>query len=142
MEDHNVTLLLALAEIVRDGALKEIGKSAVDAVIKRTFTLFKNKAPNSATAHSIEARQPIDEQQAYSELQSVIQDPEVIQSLAEVRSLIAQNQELQAKLDAELAKIRTRNIQVNRDRSQGYQFNEKVEAKFVGGSHYHGADPD
>jgi hypothetical protein len=60
----------------------------------------------------------------------------------EVRSLIAQNQALQAKLDAEVAKVRAKNLQVTRDRSQGYQFNEKVDAKFIGGTHYHGKDPD
>jgi hypothetical protein len=40
-----------------------------------------------------------------------------------------------------VAKIRVKNIQVNRSGSHGNsQFNEKVEAKFVGGIHYHGKD--
>jgi hypothetical protein len=32
------------------------------------------------------------------------------------------------------------NTQVNHNQAQGYQFNEKVEAKFIGGTHYHGSD--
>jgi hypothetical protein len=60
----------------------------------------------------------------------------VIKLAAEIRSLIAQNQSLQAKLDAKIKKIRAKNIQVNRDQSYrdrsygNIQVNDKVETEF------------
>jgi hypothetical protein len=60
----------------------------------------------------------------------------VIKLAAEIRSLIAQNQSLQAKLDAKVKKIRAKNIQVNRDQSYrdrsygNIQVNDKVETEF------------
>lgn len=60
----------------------------------------------------------------------------MIKLAAEIRSLIAQNQSLQAKLDAKVKKIRAKNIQVNRDQSYrdrsygNIQVNDKVETEF------------
>ncbi len=102
-----------------------------------------NKLPESPTVKAIESGQELDYDRLIIDVKAIEQDPEVIKLADEIRSLIAQNQSLQAKLDVEVAKIRTKNIQVNRDRSSGNSvFNEKVEAKFVGGTHYHGKDDD
>jgi hypothetical protein len=140
-----VTLLLGLAAIVGTGALTKVGENITDAAdpkIRELFGVVQRKLPHNKTAKALEAGQEVDYEQAVIDLEPIESDPEVRKLADEVRSLIAQNQALQAKLDAEVAKVREKNLQVNREKSQGYQFNEKVEAKFVGGTHYHGKDPD
>lgn len=138
--------LAKLAEIVGTGALTKVGENLLDAAsprVKELYGALLKKLPESPTARAIEAGQALDYDRLIIDVEAIEQDPEVIKLAAEIRSLIAQNQSLQAKLDAEVAKIGTKNIQINRDRSSGNSvFNEKVEAKFVGGTHYHGKDDD
>jgi hypothetical protein len=140
-----VTLLLGLAAIVGTGALTKVGENITDEAetkIRELFGVIQRKLPNSKTAKALEAGQELDYEQTVIDVEPIESDPEILKLADEIRSLIAQNQSLQAKLDAEVAKVRAKNLQVNRDRSQGYQFNEKVETKFIGGTHYHGKDPD
>ncbi|MFO0150650.1 MAG: hypothetical protein ACK525_17695, partial [Microcystis sp.] len=69
------------------------------------------------------------------DLEPVLADSEVTELLTEMRALMSGNQELAAKLAATEKQIR--NTQINKDQSQGYQFNKNVEAKFLGGNHNH-----
>jgi hypothetical protein len=144
-----VALIWGLAQIagpiVGTGILTKVGENLLDAAspkIRELYDVLLNKLPESPTTRAIKAGKELDYDRLIIDVEAIEQDPEVIKLAAEIRSLIAQNQELQAKLDAEVAKVRTKNIQVNRDRSQGYVFTEKVDAKFIGGNHYHGKDPD
>lgn len=124
-----ITLLLGLAAIVGTGALTKVGENTLDAVspkIQEFFGAIQSKLPGSKTAKSLEAGQELDYKQTIIDVEPIERDPEVIKLADEIRSLIAQNRELQAKLDAEVAKIRTKNIQVNRDRSHGNQFNAPI----------------
>ena len=141
---ETVTLLLSLAKIIGTGVLTRAAGNTFDSAspkIQEFFGVIQSKLPDSKTAKALKAGQELDHDQTVIDVEPIAQDPEVLELADEVRSLIAQNQALQAKLDAEVVKIRVKNIQVNRDRSSGNSvFNEKVEAKFVGGTHYHGKD--
>jgi hypothetical protein len=142
MEPITLTLLLG---IVGTGVLTKVGENITDELspkVRELFGVIQRKRPQTKTAEAIEAGQELDYEQTVIDVEPIESDPEVLKLADEIRSLIAQNQSLQAKLDAEVAKVRAKNLQVNRDRSQGYQFNEKVDAKFIGGTHYHGKDPD
>jgi hypothetical protein len=145
MEPVTSTLLITLAKIAGTGVLTRAAGNTFDAVspkIQEFFGVIQSKLPGSKTAKALAAGQELDDEQTVIDVEPIESDPEVIKLAAEVRSLIAQNTELQAKLDAEVAKVRAKNLQVNRDKSQGYVFTEKVESKFMGGTHYHGTDPD
>lgn len=140
-----VTLLWGLAQIVGTGVLTKVGENILDAAspkYRELTSTIQSRLPGTQTAKALESGQKLDYEQTVIDLKPIESDPEVLKLADEVRSLIAQDKELQAKLDAELEKVRAKNLQVNRDRSQGYQFNEKVDAKFIGGTHYHGIDPD
>ena len=140
-----VSLLWGLAQIVGTGSLTKLGENIFDEAspkVRELVGVIQRKLPQTKTAKALEAGQDLDYEQTVIDVEPIESDPEVVKLADEVRSLIAKNQELQAKLEAEVAKVRAKNLQVNRDRSQGYQFNDKVEAKFVGGMHYHGTDPD
>jgi len=144
-----VTLLLSLAGIVGTGALTKAGENITDEVspkIKELFGVIQRKRPQTKTAKALEAGQELDYEQTIIDVEPIESDPEVVKLAAEIRSLISQNQELQAKLDAEVAKIKAKNIQVNRDKSQGYQFNAEMKHSQIGGNHihhhYHGKEPD
>jgi hypothetical protein len=140
-----VALVWGLAQIVGTGALTKVGENILDAAAPKVRELvgtIQQKLPQSPTAKALNAGQELDYEQIIFDVKPIESDPEVLKLADEVRSLIAQNQALQAKLDAEVAKVRAKNLQVNRDKSQGYVFTEKVEAKFIGGNHYHGTDPD
>ena len=76
------------------------------------------------------------------DVDAIADDPDVVKLLEQVRSLLSSNQQLAAKVEETMAKSQQKNMQLNRDKSQGYQFTDKVEAKFIGGIHYHGHEPD
>jgi hypothetical protein len=144
-----VALVWGLAQIVGPivgtGALTKVGENLLDAAspkVRELYDVLLNKLPESPTTKAIKAGQELDYDRLIIDVKPIESDPEVLKLADEVRSLIAQNKELQAKLDAEVAKVRAKNLQVNREKSQGYVFTEKVEAKFIGGTHYHGTDPD
>ena len=121
-----ISLLLGLAAIVGTGAVNKVGENITDLVspkVRELFDLLRRKLPQSQTLQALAAGTDVDYNQAVIDLEPLVADPEVSELLAEVRSLVAQNRELQAKLDLAMAKIRsTKTIQVNRDRSQGNQF--------------------
>jgi hypothetical protein len=146
MEPVTSTLLVTLAKIAGTGVLTRAAGNTLDAVspkIVEFFGVIQSKLPGSKTAKALEAGQELDYEQTIIDVEPIESDPEVIKLAAEMRSLIAQNQELQAKLDAEVAKIKTKNSQVNQSGSHGnIQVNDKVESEFFGGVHYHGVKPD
>jgi hypothetical protein len=119
-----VELIWSLAQIagqtVGNGALAKIGENLLDATLPKVRELYDvllNKLPESPTTKAIKAGQELDYDQLVIDVQAIKQDPEVIKLAAEIRLLIAQNQELQAKLNAEIAKIRTQSTYVNRGKS-------------------------
>jgi hypothetical protein len=147
-----VALIWGLAQIagqtVGTGILTKVGENILDAAspkVRELYDVLLNKLPESPTTKAIRAGQELDYDRLITDVKWIESDPEVLKLADEIRSLIAQNKELQAKLDAEVAKVKVRakNLQVNRDRSHGnIQVNDKVEAKYFGGTHYHGKDPD
>jgi hypothetical protein len=147
MEPVTSTLLVTLAKIAGTGVLTRAAGNAFDAVspkIQEFFGAIQNKLPaDSPTAKALKAGQELDYDQVIIDVEPIEQDPEVIKLAAEIRSLIAQNQELQAKLNAEVAKIKPKNIQENQSGSHSnIQVNDKVETKYFAGIHYHGVKPD
>jgi hypothetical protein len=129
-----VELIWSLAQIagqtVGNGALAKIGENILDATLPKVRELYDvllNKLPESPTTKAIKAGQELDYDRLVIDVQAIEQDPEVIKLATEIRALIAQNQTLQAKLEAEVAKVRAKNLQVNRDRSQANQFNAPIQ---------------
>jgi hypothetical protein len=128
-----VELIWSLAQIagqtVGNGALAKIGENILDATLPKVRELYDvllNKLPESPTTKAIKAGQELDYDRLVIDVQAIEQDPEVIKLATEIRSLIAQNQDLQAKLNAEVAKIKAKNILVTRDKSQANQFNAPI----------------
>jgi hypothetical protein len=119
-----VALIWGLAQIagptIGNGALAKIGENLLDAAspkIRELYSVLLNKLPESPTTIAIRAGQELDYDQFVIDVEPIEQDPEVIKLAAEIRSLIAQNQELQAKLDVEVTKIRTQNTYINKGNS-------------------------
>lgn len=126
-----VELVWGLAQIVGTGALTKVGENLLDSAspkVRELYSVLLNKLPESQTVRAIKAGQELDYDRFVIDVKPIEQDPEVIKLAAEIRSLIAQNQSLQAKFDSEVAKIRTKNIQVTRDKSQANQFNAPIQS--------------
>ena len=127
----SISLLLGLAAIVGTGAVNKVGENITDLVspkVRELFDLLRRKLPQSQTLQALAAGTDVDYDQAVIEIEPILADPEVSKLLAEVRSLVAQNQELQAKLDLAMAKIGSKKTsQVNRDRSQANQFTGNIQ---------------
>jgi hypothetical protein len=144
----STSFVIDLLTIVGTGALTKIGENITDAFptkISKLVDLIQCKLPLSQTAKSLAAGEELDPRQTTIDVEPLAQDPEINELLAQIKDLITKNSELKAELDATVLKAR-KNIQTNRDRSQGYMFNEKVEAGNIGGNHthhhYHETNPD
>ncbi len=96
---------------------------------------LQRKFPASPTLKLLSAGKAPELEQAVLDLEPVLADPEIRALLTEMRGVMSSNQELAAKVATTEKQIR--NIQINKDQSQGNQFNEKVEAHNIGGIHYH-----
>ena len=114
---------------IATGFLGKTGENLNDSLL----ATLQRKFPTSPTLKLLTAGKPLEVEQAVIDLEPVLADPEVQALLTEIRELMSSNQELAAKLAATEKQIR--NTQVNKDQSQGYQFNEKVEAQNIGGNH-------
>ena len=127
----SISLLLGLAAIVGTGAVNKVGENITDIVspkVRELFDLLRRKLPQSQTLQALAAGTDVDYDRAVIDIEPILADPEVSELLAEVRSLVAQNQELQAKLDLAMAKIGSKKTsQVNRDRSQANQFTGNIQ---------------
>ena len=116
---------------IATGFLGKTGENLNDSLL----AALQRKFPTSPTLKLLTAGKAPEFEQAVIDLEPVLADPEVRELLTEMRALMSSNQELATKLAATEKQIR--NTQINKDQSQGYQFNEKVKAKFIGGIHYH-----
>jgi hypothetical protein len=126
--------------------LTKVGENITDKTEQLARSLWQtlqHKLPNSQTVKAIRAGQEIDYQQAVIDVEAIASDtsnPDVAKLLDEVRSLLSNNKELALKIEKvekTVAKSQQKNMQLNRDNSQGYQFNNKVEASIIGGNHTH-----
>ncbi len=140
------SVIVGLLIIVGTGTLTKVGENITDETVKLAQSLWQTlqrKLPNSQTAKAIRAGQEIDYQQAVIDVEVIVSDtnnPDVAKLLDQVRSLLSNNKELALKVEkAEkaVAKSQQKNMQLNRDNSQGYQFNNKVESPIIGGNHTH-----
>jgi hypothetical protein len=119
-----VALVWSLAQIVGTGALTKVGENLLDAAspkVRELYDVLLSKLPESPTTKAIKAGQELDYDQLITDVKWIESDPEVLKLADEVRSLIAQNQALQAKLDAEVAKVRTKNTYINRENKSSPQ---------------------
>lgn len=116
---------------IATGFLGKTGENLNDSLL----ATLQRKFPTSPILKLLTAGKPLEVEQAVIDLEPVLADPEIRELLTEMQKLMSSNQELAAKLAATEKQIR--NTQINKDQSQGYQFNEKVDAKFLGGTHNH-----
>ncbi|GBO56166.1 hypothetical protein APA_4496 [Pseudanabaena sp. lw0831] len=94
---------------------------------KSLWAMLKRKAPNTQTVKLLESGQDIDYQQAVIDLEPIASDPDVVKLLDEVRSLLASNQELAAKVEALLvqARIEPKIVQVMASDIEGVNLRAK-----------------
>jgi hypothetical protein len=98
-----VSLLVSLVIAIGTGALSKVGENITDGTVnlsRSLWSILSRKAPDSQTARLIEAGQEIDYQQAVIDVEAIADDPDVVRLLDQVRSLLASNQELAAKVEA------------------------------------------
>lgn len=101
-----VSLLMGLLVIVGTGSLTKVGENITDETTKlgrSLWSILSRKAPNTKTVKAISSGQEIDYQQAVIDLEPIANDAsdlEVTKLLEEVRSLLASNKELAAKVEA------------------------------------------
>jgi hypothetical protein len=88
---------------VGDGAIAKVGENAVDGVgnlSQRLWAILRRKAPDTDTVKKLGTGKEIDYQQAVIDVEAIADDPDVVRLLGEVRSLLANNQELAAKVES------------------------------------------
>ncbi|NMF60099.1 hypothetical protein [Pseudanabaena yagii] len=98
-----VSLIVGLLVIVGTGSLTKVGENITDETLKLARSLWSvlsRKAPNTQTVKAISAGEDFDAGQAVIDVEAIADDPEVTKLLDEVRSLLASNQELAAKVEA------------------------------------------
>jgi ribonuclease D len=123
------------------GALSKVGENITD---RSTDVLKRKLPPGSETAKAIAAGTEIDAEQFIIDVEPIVDDPEIQELLAQLRSLVDENAELKQKLAQAIAQSKTKNTQENHDNAQGYQFNAELKNPTIGGNHthYHGINPD
>jgi hypothetical protein len=122
-----ITFVTYARDTVFTGFLGKIGENLTDALL--------NKLPHAQTTRLLAAGKEIPLEQALIDLEPLLEDVEVKSLLEQMRSLMNSNSELSSRLTA--TKKAMHNHQINRDNSQGYQFNDKVDAQNIGGIHHH-----
>jgi hypothetical protein len=98
-----VSLLVGLLLVVGTGSLTKVGENITDGTVKLArswWSVLKQKAPDTATVKAISAGEDFDPRQAVIDVETIADDPEVTALLAQVKSLLASNQELVAKVEA------------------------------------------
>jgi hypothetical protein len=88
---------------VGDGAIAKVGENSVDFVsnlAQRLWSTLRRKAPDTDTVKKLGTGKEIDYQQAVIDVEAIADDLELAKLLDEVRSLLASNQELAAKVEA------------------------------------------
>ncbi|BBC22684.1 hypothetical protein [Pseudanabaena sp. ABRG5-3] len=97
-----VSLIVGLLAIVGTGSLTKVGENITDETLKLARSLWSvliRKAPNTQTVKAISAGEDFDARQAVIDVEAIADDPEVTKLLDQVRSLLASNQELAAKVE-------------------------------------------
>jgi hypothetical protein len=97
------SLLVGLLVIVGTGSLAKVGENITDGTVKlaqSVWSVLSRKVPNSQTVRAINAGEDFDTQQAVIDIEAIADDPDVVKLLEQVRSLLASNQELAAKVEA------------------------------------------
>jgi hypothetical protein len=125
-----VSLLVGLLVIVGTGSLTKVGENITDETVKLARSLWSvlsQKAPNTQTVKAISAGKDFDTQQAVIDVEAISDDPDVVKLLDEVRSLLANNQELAAKIEelAAQAKIGSKSVQVMASDIEGINIRAK-----------------
>ena len=111
-------VVIGILTIIGSGSLTKVGENITDGtgnLAKSLWAMLKRKVPDTQTLKLLESGQEIDIQQAVIDLEPIANDtddPEVTKLLDEVRSLLASNQELAAKVEAlrsQLSKSKSEN---------------------------------
>ncbi len=112
-------IVIGILTIIGSGSLTKVGENLTDgtgSLAKSLWAMLKRKAPDTQTVKLLAAGQEIDYQQAVIDLEPIANDandPDVVKLLDEVRSLLASNQELAAKVEELQIKIQQSGKQVN-----------------------------
>lgn len=125
-------LLVSILGIYGTSIITKAGEDTFDAGRQ----LVTRKLKGTPTGKALSEGKDPDPRQAVIDVEAIAQDPEIEQLLQQIQALLSQNEELKqqiAKAQQRLQKI----IQVNKDNAQGYQFTDKVDARFIGGNHQH-----
>jgi len=123
-------LLVSLLVIVGTGSLTKVGENITDETLKLARSLWfvlSHKAPNTQTVKAISAGADFDTQQAVIDVEAIADDPDVVKLLEQVRSLLANNQELAAKVEdlQAQAKIGSKSVQVMASDIEGINIRAK-----------------
>lgn len=96
-------VVIGILTIIGSGSLTKVGENITDGtgnLAKSLWAMLKRKAPNTQTVKLLAAGKEVDIQQAVIDLEPITNDPEMIKLLEEVRSLLASNKELAAKVES------------------------------------------
>ncbi|MGK7930738.1 MAG: hypothetical protein AB4041_04815 [Microcystaceae cyanobacterium] len=132
--EEAITWLLIRLGALGTGILSKAGSDIFDAGRQ----LLTRKLTGTSTGKALSEGTEIDSNQAVIDIEAIAQDPEIEQLLQQIQALLSQNEELKRQVqEAIKQQPLQKNIQIIKDKSQGYQFNDKVETQFIGGIHYH-----
>jgi hypothetical protein len=132
MEPITAALLVILG-IYGTGFVNKAGEDTWD----KGRQYLTRKLQGTATAKALASGQEPDLNQAVIDVEAITADPEIESLKVQIQMLLSQNEDFKKQVEA----MQKKTIQVNKDKSQGYLFTEKVETKFFGGIHYHMGDP-
>ncbi len=99
-------VVIGILTIIGSGSLTKVGENITDGtgnLAKSLWAMLKRKAPDTQTVKLLESGQEIDIQQAVIDLEPIandVSDPDIVKLLEEIRSLLASNKELAAKVKA------------------------------------------
>jgi hypothetical protein len=99
-------VVIGILTIIGSGSLTKVGENITDGtgnLAKSLWAMLKRKAPDTQTVKLLESGQEIDIQQAVIDLEPIandVSDPDIVNLLEEVRSLLVSNQELATKVEA------------------------------------------
>ncbi len=127
-----ITLLLAVLGVYGSGILSKAGADTFESGRQ----LVKRKLTGTSTGKALSEGTEIDPNQAVIDVEAIAQDPEIKQLLQQIQALLSENEALKQQIESAQQRLQ-KNIQINKDNAQGYQFNDKVETQFLGGVHYH-----
>lgn len=93
-----IALTTAILTGISTGALSKIGESVFDQLVQ----FLQERLPKSKTVQQIGTGNTVDSQQAMIDLKPIAGDSEFQQLLEEIRSLLANNQELKTMIEKQI----------------------------------------